>query len=34
MQANGVIGRHAIGGAVGATFSLEPIATLDVDISK
>lgn len=32
MCADGVIERYAIGGAVGATFYLEPIATLDVDI--
>ncbi|MEO8495115.1 MAG: hypothetical protein ABI614_08595 [Planctomycetota bacterium] len=32
MQAAGIIDRYAIGGAVGATFYLEPIATLDVDI--
>ena len=32
MQADGVIDRYAIGGAVGATFYLEPAATLDVDI--
>jgi hypothetical protein len=32
MQADGVIERYAIGGAVGATFYLEPISTLDVDI--
>ena len=32
MQADGIIDRYAIGGAVGATFYLEPIATLDVDI--
>jgi hypothetical protein len=32
MQADGVIGKYAIGGAVGATFYLEPAATLDVDI--
>ena len=32
MQAKGVIGKYAIGGAVGATFYLEPAATLDVDI--
>jgi hypothetical protein len=32
MQADGVIARYAIGGAVGATFYLEPVATLDVDI--
>lgn len=32
MQAAGIIGKYAIGGAVGATFYLEPSATLDVDI--
>ena len=32
MQSDGVIEHYAIGGAVGATFYLEPIATLDVDI--
>lgn len=32
MQADGSIDRYAIGGAVGATFYLEPIATLDVDV--
>ena len=32
MQADGVIGKCAIGGAVGTTFYLEPAATLDVDI--
>jgi hypothetical protein len=32
MQADGVIDRYAIGDAVGATFYLEPVATLDVDI--
>jgi hypothetical protein len=32
MQADGVISKYAIGGAVGATFYLEPAATLDVDI--
>ncbi len=32
MQSDGVIERYAIGGAVGATFYLEPVATLDVDI--
>ena len=30
--ADNVIERYAIGGAVGATFYLEPVATLDVDI--
>jgi hypothetical protein len=34
MQAVGVIGRYAIGGAVGATFYLEPSATLDIDVPK
>lgn len=32
MQVAGVIGRYAIGGAVGATFYLEPVRTLDVDV--
>ncbi|HEX9112099.1 MAG TPA: hypothetical protein VF845_11515 [Terriglobales bacterium] len=32
MRADGVIGKYAIGGAVGATFYLEPAATIDVDI--
>jgi hypothetical protein len=32
MQADGVISHYAIGGAVGATFYLEPSATLDVDV--
>ena len=32
MQTDGVIDRYAIGGAVGATFYLEPVATLDVDV--
>ena len=32
MEADGVIERYAVGGAVGATFYLEPVATLDVDI--
>lgn len=32
MQSDGVIERYAIGGAVGATFYLEPVATLDVAI--
>jgi len=32
MQADGVIGDYAIGGAVGATFYLEPAATIDLDI--
>ena len=32
MQAAGIIERYAIGGAVGATFYLEPVATLDVDV--
>jgi hypothetical protein len=32
MQAASVIGKYAIGGAVAATFYLEPAATLDIDI--
>jgi hypothetical protein len=32
MEAEGVIARYAVGGAVGATFYLEPVATVDVDI--
>jgi hypothetical protein len=32
MQTDGIIDRYAIGGAVGATFYLEPMATLDVDV--
>lgn len=32
MQADGVIGKYAIGGAVGATFYLEPTATVDLDV--
>jgi hypothetical protein len=32
MQAAGVIGRYAIGGAVGAIFYLEPVRTVDVDV--
>jgi hypothetical protein len=32
MHASGVLGRYAIGGAVGAAFYVEPAATLDVDV--
>ena len=32
MQADGVISHYAIGGEAGATFYLEPAATLDVDV--
>ena len=32
MLADGIIEHYAIGGAVGATFYLEPVATLDVDV--
>ena len=32
MQTDGVLAQYAIGGAVGATFYLEPVSTLDVDI--
>jgi hypothetical protein len=31
MQADGIIERYALGGAVAATFYLEPISTIDVD---
>jgi hypothetical protein len=32
MRSDGMIDNYAIGGAVGATFYLEPVATMDVDI--
>jgi hypothetical protein len=32
MEADGIVGRYAIGGAVGATFYLEPVTTMDVDV--
>ena len=32
MREAGIIDRYAIGGAVGATFYLEPVRTIDVDI--
>src|SRR5450432_1962887 len=32
MQSDGVIGKYAIGGAVGATFYLAPAATVDLDV--
>ncbi len=32
MQTDGVIGKYAIGGAVGATFYLAPAATVDLDL--
>lgn len=32
MERDGVIERYAIGGAVGATFYLEPVSTLDIDV--
>ena len=32
MQVNGIIGSYAIGGAVGATFYIEPAATMDLDV--
>lgn len=32
MLSAGVVSRYAIGGAVGATFYLEPVATMDIDI--
>jgi len=30
--ADGIVGRYAVGGAVGATFYIEPAATQDVDV--
>ena len=32
MQSDRIFQRYAIGGAVGATFYLEPVATMDVDV--
>src|SRR5436190_6450751 len=32
MRADGVIESYAIGGAVGASFYLEPVATVDIDV--
>ena len=32
MEVDGVIERYAIGGAVGATFYLEPVSTFDADV--
>jgi len=32
MEADGIILRYAVGGAVGATFYLEPVATMDLDV--
>jgi len=32
MEDAGVVDRYAIGGAVGATFYLEPVATMDIDV--
>ena len=32
MQAAGVIGKYAIGGAVAATFYIEPTSTYDIDV--
>lgn len=32
MRTDGIIDHYAIGGAVGATFYLEPVATFDVDV--
>ena len=32
MQADGVISSYAIGGAIGATFYLEPTSTFDIDV--
>jgi hypothetical protein len=33
LHTTGFIGPYAVGGEVGAAFHLEPVATLDVDIS-
>ena len=32
MEADGVIGRYAIGGAIGSIFWIEPITTKDIDV--
>jgi len=32
MQHDSIIGMYAIGGAVGATFYIEPVSTMDIDI--
>lgn len=32
MESDGVIGRYAIGGAIGAVFWLEPMTTKDIDV--
>lgn len=32
LQTDGIVGEYAIGGAVGATFYIEPVSTLDVDV--
>jgi hypothetical protein len=32
LQEAGIIGRSAIGGAIGATFYLEPVSTFDLDV--
>ena len=32
MEAAGVVGRYAIGGAIAATFYVEPVSTFDVDV--
>jgi hypothetical protein len=32
LERDGVIGRHAIGGAMGATFYVEPFTTFDLDV--
>ena len=32
MEADGVIGRYAIGGAIGAIFWIEPFTTKDMDV--
>lgn len=32
LEGNGVLNRYAIGGAMGATFYVEPLLTFDLDI--
>ncbi len=32
LEREGLMHRHAIGGAMGATFYLEPVSTFDLDI--
>jgi hypothetical protein len=32
LERDGVLGRYAIGGAMGATFYVEPLLTFDLDV--